>query len=38
LIAGPLCAALLVAGPVAAEEGKGEATKEVKAQTAPSPV
>ena len=33
-----LCAALLVAGPVAAEEGKGEAMKKVKAQTAPSPV
>ena len=33
-----LCAALLVAGPVAAEEGKAEATKEVEAQTAPSPV
>ena len=33
-----LCAALLVTGPVAAEEGKGEAMKEVKAQTAPSPV
>jgi uncharacterized cupin superfamily protein len=33
-----LCAALLVAGPVAAEEGKGEAMKEVKVQTAPSPV
>jgi uncharacterized cupin superfamily protein len=33
-----LCAALLVAGPVAAEEGKGEAMKEAKAQTAPSPV
>ncbi len=33
-----LCAALLVAGPIAAEEGKGEASKEVKVQTAPSPV
>ena len=33
-----LCAALLVAGPVAAEESKKEATKEVKVQTAPSPV
>ena len=33
-----LCAALLVAGPVAAEEGKGEAMKEVEVQTAPSPV
>jgi uncharacterized cupin superfamily protein len=33
-----LCAALLVAGPVAAEEGTGAAMKEVKAQTAPSPV
>ena len=33
-----LCAALLVAGPVAAEEGKGEAMKEVKVRTAPSPV
>jgi uncharacterized cupin superfamily protein len=33
-----LCATLLVAGPVAAEEGKGEAMKEVKVQTAPSPV
>ena len=33
-----LCAALLVAGPVAAEEGRGEAMKEVKVQTAPSPV
>jgi uncharacterized cupin superfamily protein len=33
-----LCAALLVAGPVVAEEGKGEAMNEVKAQTAPSPV
>jgi len=33
-----LCAALLAAGPVAAEEGKGEAMKKVKAQTAPSPV
>jgi uncharacterized cupin superfamily protein len=33
-----LCAALLVAGPVAAEEGKGEVMKEAKVQTAPSPV
>ena len=33
-----LCAALLVAGPVAAEEDKGEAIKEAKVQTAPSPV
>jgi len=33
-----LCAALLIAGPVAAEEGRGEATKEVEVQTAPSPV
>ena len=35
-----LCAALLGAGcqHVAAEEGRGEAIKEVKAQTAPSPV
>jgi uncharacterized cupin superfamily protein len=33
-----LCAALLVARPVAAEEGRGEANKEVKAPTAPSPV
>jgi hypothetical protein len=33
-----LCAALLVAGPVAAEEGKGEAMKEAEARTAPSPV
>jgi len=33
-----LCAALLVAGPVAAEESKKEATKEVVVQTAPSPV
>jgi uncharacterized cupin superfamily protein len=33
-----LCAALLVAGCGAAEEGGGEAMKEVKAPTAPSPV
>jgi uncharacterized cupin superfamily protein len=33
-----LCAALLVAGPVAAEEDRGEGMKEVKVQTAPSPV
>jgi len=33
-----LCSALLVAGPVAAEEGKGEASKEAEVQTAPSPV
>jgi len=33
-----LCAALLVATPVAAEEDRGEANKEVKVQTAPSPV
>ncbi len=33
-----LCAALLVAGPVAAEEGRGEALKKVEVQTAPSPV
>ncbi len=33
-----LCAALLVAGCNAAEEGKGEVMKEAKAQTAPSPV
>jgi uncharacterized cupin superfamily protein len=33
-----LCAALLVAGPVTAEEGKGEATKQVGAQAAPPPV
>jgi uncharacterized cupin superfamily protein len=33
-----LCVTLLVAGPVAAEEDGGEAMKEVKAQTAPSPV
>ncbi len=33
-----LCAALLVAGSVAAEEGKGEASKDAGVQTAPSPV
>ena len=33
-----LCAALLVAGPVAAEEAEAEAMKEAEAQTAPSPV
>jgi uncharacterized cupin superfamily protein len=33
-----LCAALLVAGPVAAEEGKGEAMKEAEVKSAPSPV
>jgi uncharacterized cupin superfamily protein len=33
-----LCAALLFAGPVAAEEATGAAMKEVKTQTAPSPV
>jgi uncharacterized cupin superfamily protein len=33
-----LCVALLVAGPVAAEEDAGAAKKEAKAQTAPSPV
>jgi uncharacterized cupin superfamily protein len=32
-----LCAALLVAGPAAAEEDGGAAKKEVKAHTAPSP-
>ena len=33
-----LCAALLIAGSVAAEESKGEAMKEAKLETAPSPV
>ena len=33
-----LCVALLVAWPVVAEEGKGEAMKDVRVQTAPSPV
>ncbi len=33
-----LCAALLAAGPVAADEGEGEAMEEVKVPTAPSPV
>ncbi len=33
-----LCAALLVTGPVAAEEGRGEAMKEAEVQIAPSPV
>ncbi len=33
-----LCAALLVTGPVAADEGKGEASKEAGGKAAPSPV
>jgi hypothetical protein len=33
-----LCAALLIAGPAAAEESKGEEMKEAKVETAPSPV